>query len=108
MNPPNGEMWLETASKLKLNKYQHFTTDIKSHTASVVPFEVGSHTGHISRENRKRLHTLHKFCRKDIKLKKFIENISVIAMLGSYMIFNHRNLETWANPDPILAPFSNQ
>ena len=74
----------------------------------MVPFEVGSHTGHIGRENRKRLHTLHKFCKKDIKLKKFIENISVIAVLGSYMIFNHRNLETWASPDPILAPFSNK
>ena len=101
-------MRLETANKLKMNKYQHFEKDIKQYKTTVVPFEVGSHTGHISRENRVSLHSIHKFCRKDVKLKKFIDNISAIAVLGSYLIFNHRNLEPWVAPDPILAPFSNQ
>ena len=99
-----GEMRIETANKLKMNKYQHFSSDIKTHTASVIPFEIGSHTGVISRENKSRLHTLHKFCKKDIKLKKFIENISAISVLSSYMLFNQRNQEHWVNPGPLLAP----
>ena len=86
-------------------KYQHFSKDIKSHEVTVIPFEIGSNTGYVNRDNRIRLHTLHKFCWKDIKLKKFIENISAIAVLGSYLIFNHINQETWVTSDLILAPF---
>jgi hypothetical protein len=64
-----GKMRMDTANKLKMKKYQHFCSDIETHTASVIPFEVGSHTGFISRENKTRLHTLHKFCKKDITYK---------------------------------------
>ena len=56
-----GETRLETAHTLKVDRYSHFISDIKSHTVSVIPFEVGSHTGHISRDNKDRLHKLHKF-----------------------------------------------
>ena len=103
-----GETRLETAHKLKMESYSHFITDIQSHTVSVIPFEVGAHTGHISRDNKDRLHSLHKFCKKDVKLKKFRDNISAISLLSSYYIFNCRNQETWSCPDHILAPFSNQ
>ena len=103
-----GEARLEIAHKLKMEKYSHFATDIKSHSVTVIPFEVGSHQGHISRENKERLHTLHKYCKKDVKVKKFRDNISAIALLGSYYIFNCRNQEAWSTPDTILAPFANQ
>ena len=103
-----GERRIEVANTLKADKYQHFSRDIQTHTVSLTPFEVGSNTGFITRDNRKRLQSLHKFCSKQTKFKKFVENISAIAVLSSYMIFNHRNVEPWANPGPIMAPFSNQ
>ena len=36
-----GELRIEEANRLKGEKYQHFTTDIKTHTVSVLPFEIG-------------------------------------------------------------------
>ena len=66
------EQRIELSNTLKSNKYQHFRTDIKSHTVTVTPFEVGSHTGYISSQNKKNLADLHKFCKKEIKLKTFI------------------------------------
>ena len=102
------EVRLETAHKLKMEKYQHFSTDIKSYSVSVIPFEIGSHTGHVNNENKKSLHLLHSYCKKDIKFKKFKDNISSIALLSSYYIFNCRNQEAWATPEHILAPFPNQ
>ena len=75
---------------------------------SVHPFEVGSHTGYISRENKDRLKKLHKFCKKDIKLKQLKNNISAIAVLSSYFIFNNRNIESWHTPsDYIMSPLMN-
>jgi hypothetical protein len=103
-----GEARLDTAHNLKMESYSHFTTDIRTHTVTVTPFEVGAHTGHINQDNKKRLHTLHTFCTKDVKLKRFKENISALSILSSYYIFNSRNQETWSTPDHILAPFSNQ
>ena len=103
-----GESRLDTAHRLKTESYSHFVTDIKTHKVTVTPFEVGAHTGHINSDNKKRLHSLHSFCTKDIKLKKFKENISSVTILSSYYIFNCRNQETWSTPDHILAPFSNQ
>ena len=90
-----GESRIATAYNLKLEKYQHFATDINTHKVTVQPFEIGSNTGYISRDNRERLTRLHKFCKKEIKFKEFKNNISSIAVLGSYFIFNNRNIETW-------------
>ena len=103
-----GETRLDTAHKLKTESYSHFVRDITTHTVTVTPFEVGAHTGHINNDNKKRLKTLHSFCTKDIKLKKFKENISAISILSSHYIFNCRNQEMWSTPDHILAPFPNQ
>ena len=103
-----GEARLDTAHKLKTESYSHFVTDIRTHSVTVTPFEVGAHTGHINNDNKTRLHMLHSYCKKEIKLKKFKENISALAILGSYYIFNCRNQETWSTPDYILAPFPNQ
>ena len=97
-----------TANKLKLEKYQHFSSDITSYKVMVIPFEVGSHTGLVTRENRKSLTTIHKFCTKDVKLKHFVRNISSICVLGSFHIFTGRNEQEWMKGDPIQAPFANQ
>ena len=101
------ETRIEISNKLKLDKYKHFTTDIQNHKVTVTPFEIGSSQGYISRENKTALHSLHKFCQSDIKLKKFKENISAITILASYYIFNCRNLEAWDCTDTINPPFSN-
>ena len=103
-----GENRISEAHRLKTEKYQHFSSDIKSHTATVLPFEIGSHTGFISRENIKTLHTLHKHCKKDIKLKQFMKNISSISVISSYFIFNCRNEREWGKASYILSPFCNQ
>ena len=103
-----GETRIREAHRLKSEKYQHFRNDINSHTVSILPFEIGSHTGFISRDNMATLNTLHKFCTKDIKLKQFTKNISSITVLSSYYIFNCRNENDRGKSSHILSPFPNQ
>lgn len=98
---------LKIAHDLKFQKYSHFETN-PNFTVKVVPFEVGSHTGYISSDNKKYIHTLHKHCKKSIKLKKFMQNMSAISVLSSYYLFNCRNYDAWGDMEPILAPFPNQ
>ena len=103
-----GEARIATAHKLKMEKYEHFTTDIQSYSVNINPFEIGSHTGYISRDNKTNILKLHKFCKKDVNIKQFRKNISAITVLGSYYIFNNRNTETWHTPsENIVAPMSN-
>ena len=103
-----GEARISEAHRLKYEKYQHFQHDINSYKVAIIPFEIGSHTGYISRDNMKSLNMLHKFCHKDIKLKHFMKNISSITVLASYYIFNCRNESDWGNASYVLSPFSNQ
>ena len=98
---------IKKAHELKYEKYQHFISDIKNQTVKVLPFEIGSHTGYITQENKKTLHSLHKYCEKNITMKKFTQNISAIVVLSSYYIFNARNQENWDTLDQISAPFPN-
>ena len=102
------ESRIDISNKLKFEKYEHFVTDITNFKASVIPFEIGSNTGFISSRNRATLKKIHTYCKKNIKLKQFINNISAIAILGSYYVFNCRNQTSWEAMDPILAPFPNQ
>ena len=101
------ETRIDISNKLKSEKYAHFETDITAYKASVIPFEVGAHTGYISNRNKDNIKRLHTFCKKGIKLKQFSNNISAICGMGSYYIFNCRNEHNWENIDPITAPFSN-
>ena len=71
---------------------------LQIYKVSVHPFEVGSHTRNITRENKERITRLHKLCKREVKFKTFKNNISAIAILGSYYIFNNRNVETWHAP----------
>ena len=103
-----GEQRIEISHKLKYEKYQHMSTDTIHYTVSIVPFEVGSNTGYISSDNKTHIKSLHNFCSKNIKLKKFLQNISAITVLSSYFIFNCRSHSIWEVSDPILPPFNNQ
>ena len=103
-----GESRISTAHNLKLEKYQHFSTDITRYKVTVTPFEIGSNTGYISRANKESISKIHKYCKREIKLKNFKNNISAIAVLGSYYIFNNRNIESWHTPSNyIYAPMTN-
>ena len=56
-----GESRLDIAHKLKAESYEHLVTDIRSHSVTVTPFEVGAQTGHLNMDNKRRLHKLHSF-----------------------------------------------
>ena len=99
---------ISTANNLKMEKYAHFETDNPGKNVSVIPFEVGSHTGYVTKENKMRLAQLHKYCQKSIKLKNFVKNISAITVMGSYFIFNCRSQDLWPEMALISPPFSNQ
>ena len=94
---------IAAANALKIDKYGHFTTDINSeYTTTVTAFEISSR-GQVSRDNRERLRKLHKFTDKSTKLKTFINNISSIAIAGSYYIFVARKEATWSDT-PTISP----
>ena len=103
-----GEARIKIAHDLKYQKYKHLISDIRSQSVNIIPFEIGSHTGYVSAENKVHLKKIHKFCQKSVKLKKFTQNISAITVLSSYFIFNSRNHGMWGDMDPILPPFPNQ
>ena len=101
-----GEQRIDVANKLKKEKYQHFLKDITQYKPSVIPFEVGSNTGHISQRNKQNFNLLHKYCKKNINLNQFKNNISAISGLSSLFIFNCRNEKNWEPMDYILPPLN--
>ena len=99
---------LKISHDLKYQKYSHLVSDSHNLKVNVTPFEVGSHTGYINSDNKKYINALHKFCKKNIKLKLFMQNMSAISVMSSYYIFNCRNFENWEDMEPIQPPFKHQ
>ena len=91
----------------KQNKYAYFLTDITELKPRVTAFEVGAR-GVVTKENSDRLKALHKFCKKNIKLKLFIQNISALAVNASYYLFICRKDPVWSDPPLLSAPFTTQ
>lgn len=96
---------IDAAHVLKTEKYGHFTNDIVDYKTEVIAFEVGSHTGLITKENKGRLSNLHRYCQKGLKKSTFLKNISAIVLLSSYYLFNNRNMSDWSESTPVLGPF---
>ena len=88
----------------KSNKYAHFATDITHINTTVTAFEISS-TGNVSSDNKKRLTSLHKFCKSGIKLSTFIKNISSLSIYSSYHIWLCRNDPVFVTPSYLPAPF---
>ena len=93
------------AHTLKENKYAYFLTDITELTPHVCAFEVGAR-GFITKDNSDRLKSLHKFCKKNIKFKSFVQNISALAVNASFYLFICRKDPVWSDPPLLSAPFT--
>ena len=91
-------------NRYKMDKYAHFLTDITTYTPSITAFEVGVR-GHISDDNMKRLHKLHRFVKKTIKLKTFTNNLSSLAVNSSFFIYTCRKNPVWSQTEYLGPPF---
>ena len=90
--------------KYKSDKYAHFETDIKSHTATTCAFEVSSR-GTLTNENIARLSLIHKYLKTHIKKSTLIKNIKSLSILSSYYIYTARKNLTWDQTAFINPPF---
>ena len=99
---------IEVRHTEKSDRYAHFVTDCTGYKCNVTAFEIGSCGGYISTRNHSALYSLHKFTKPGIKLSKFKENISALAVYSSYHIFITRNEDMFREPPFLLPPFSEQ
>ena len=89
----------------KSDKYAHFVTDMSGgYKCTVTAFEIGSR-GYISTRNQTSLNSLHKFTKPGVKLTKFKQNISALAVYSSYHIFITRKEALFTEPPFLLPPF---
>ena len=95
----------EKMNALKMNKYEHFITDITTRDVSVHPFEIGSRR-FISPSNKANLKKMHKFCKPSVSFKAICENLSSLAVLSSYHIFRKRITLDWDRETPFLKTTS--
>ena len=93
---------IEARNTYKNDKYEYLKEDITHYKTQIVAFEIGAR-GYISRENRKRLKLIHKFCKTEIKIKEFEENIARLSINASYYIYLCRDQTEWVTP-PLLSP----
>ena len=93
---------IETRNMDKTNKYGHFPQDLAAFNCKVICFEV-SNKGFISDKNHATFKHFHSFLKSSCKLSVFKQNISSLAVLGSYHIWLCRNDEDFAVP-PFLPP----
>ena len=92
----------------KSNKYAHFLTDMSdNYHCSVTAFEVGN-LGFISTRNHNSLYSLHKYLKPGLKLKRFKENISALAVYSSYYVFITRKEQLFCEPPHLNPPFVDQ
>ena len=97
---PNEEN-IEERHRYKENKYSHFENEISLPTVRVEPFEIGANTGYINERNRNTIKKIHAFVKPNISLKLFTNNISAIAVLSSYYIYQARNQQDWQSLPPL-------
>ena len=95
---------VETRHTEKSDKYAHFVNDCAPMKTSVTCFEVGSR-GFVSTRNHNSLAALHKYVKPGLKLTKFKQNISALAVYTSYHIFIGRKEPVWSAPNYLLPPF---
>ena len=90
------EVNIKNANAQKMNKYEHFITDITTRDVTVHPFEVGSQS------NKAILKKLHKFSKPSVSFKARCENLSSLAVLSSYHIFRKRKTLDHGTKKPLF------
>ena len=96
---------IEERHNYKCDRYTWLLSDVVKMKPSLMCFEVGC-KGFISKDNKERLGSIYnKFCKKDIKNKSFLDNISAIASMSSRVIFNMRKEPTFPELGFIGTPF---
>ena len=88
-------------NKDKSDRYASMKTDISNYEVNIEPFEIGARA-YISKDNKSRLKTIFKFCKKDISYKQFEENVARLAIEGSKYIYLCRDQTEWVTP-PLLT-----
>ena len=91
----------------KQNKYAHFIQDITTHKVTITAFEISSR-GLITKRNQGHLHSLHKLCKKGIKLGIFMKNISTLSIYSSYHLWLCRSDPQFVKPPFLKASFHNK
>ena len=95
------ETRIDQAHKLKVEKYEHLNTDlaVNGYKPNIEAFEVGSR-GYLTKDNKQRI----KYCKSDIKLKTFTNNISALSVNSSYYIFLCRKESQWSDTPHLMPP----
>ena len=88
---------IEKRHKEKSDKYATFLTDCTGYKCTVTCFEVSSR-GFITTRNHGHLNDLHMFMKKETRRSTFKENISSLAVYGSYQIWLQRTEAAFVAP----------
>ena len=82
---------IEERHILKQNKYCHVETDSGEYSTKIIAIEVGSR-GYVSKDNEKRLRSLHSFYKSEVSFKRFRNCLSSLAVTSSYYLFITRTI----------------
>ena len=96
---------IDDAYKRKLERYEHFYSNITAAKVVVEPFEIGAATGQITKRNKSAIKNIHKFVKRGITLKILEKNLSFITVTSSYYIWNSRKVKEWENPGKVGPRF---
>ena len=90
------EQNVQRSHNYKVNKYSALTSDIKKKgfKCQLICFEVGSR-GHLTKDNKGSIRNLLKFVRKGKQQKQLCQELSKLALVTSYGIYNARNEPQW-------------
>ena len=100
------EVNIDIRNSDKEAKYGHFPLDLAAQKCKLTCFEI-SNKGFISDKNQARLKHFHSFIKRGTKLSTFKQNMSAIALLGSYHVWLCRNDAEFVVPKFLPHPFSN-
>jgi len=98
---------IKNANAQKMNKYEHFITDITTRDVSVqmcLFILLKSGQEDISHHQISGLKKLHKFCKPSVSFKAMCENLSSLAVPSSSHIFRKRRTLDWDQETPFLKP----
>ena len=95
------EPYIDSANARKTEKYSSLKSDIdlSGYKCQLICFEIGSR-GLVTRNNKKKLAEITRFAKNGgkMKMKCHYQQISKLAVLTSYSIYNARREPEWFSP----------